>query len=352
MMLLDGRFLRHSGIGRHITGVVDHWPGPRCTIMLSDPHHAPTGWDTVTSTAAMYSLSEQGFSLRRLAAQADAIWFPHYAHPWRCAGRWVCTVHDVIHLAHPELFPGRMRRLAAYALLKDVRDCATGICFVSRFTQQEFHRLVGKPSGAETIVGNGVTMRPMVPPPPPRDWNGRPYVIAIGNAKPHKGLTYLLRAMLSTRLHELDLVLIGHHDGMRTVDRAAQDLSRDLGTRCRWTGFLSDADLQAWLSHARMLAFPSIYEGFGLPPLEAMASGIPVVASRIPSVVEVCGAAAYLAEPGDIDSLSTGIERLHRDTALRCRLVDAGRRQAATWSWKNTAEATWSTLQLACPDRR
>lgn len=346
-LTIDARFAKHSGIGRHISSVLAHWPGTPGLAIVANAADSPPDWQRTVCQAGMYTLAEQGPALRQLARAADITWFPHFAHPWRCPGRWVCTVHDVIHLALPELFPGRVRRFAARALLADVRDRAAAVCFVSRFTRDEFHRLVGAPRGTEHIVGNGVDPSWSRPAPAPPGWDGRPYVVAVGNVKPHKGLRHLLQAMQDPRLAELDLVLIGRVDGLRTVDHAAVGLVAGLGARCRWTGPVGDDELRAWVSHARVLAFPSLYEGFGIPPLEAMAAGVPVVASRIPAVEEVCAASAWLVPPADADALADGLLHVAQDEELRTRLIHAGRSLATQWTWSATARSTWQALQTA-----
>jgi glycosyltransferase involved in cell wall biosynthesis len=295
----------------------------------------------------MYSFAEQGTALRAIVKAADITWFPHYAHPWRCSGRWMCTVHDVLHLAHAEYFPGRLRRGAARALLADVRDRAAAVCFVTRFTQGEFHRLVGKPIGSEYIVGNGVDSSWFGVEKPPAGWSGRPYIVAVGNIKQHKGMDHLLQAMQSAALQDLDLVIIGRREGLRTVDHRVDNLISHLGSRCRWTGGISDQDLRCWVSHARMLVFPSLYEGFGIPPLEAMAAGVPVVASSIPSVREVCGDAVVSVFPGSSESLADGIRRLHQDEILRQSMIIAGAACAQRWTWDAAAKTTWIAMQAA-----
>ena len=297
------------------------------------------GWSVVSSDAGMYSWAEQGPGLRRQATNFACTWFPHFAHPWRLSGRWVCTVHDVIHLARPDLFPGRLRRAAARILLADVRDRAAAVCFVSRFTQAEFHRLVGPPVGREMIVGNGVDdawfeVAPEGPPPHPR-----PYVIAVGNLKRHKGLSDLLVAMHGPACADLDVVLVGRKDAAKRTDSRLEDLIASLGPRCLWTGVVSDQDLHRWVAHARMLAFPSHYEGFGLPPLEAMAAGVPVVAADIPAIRETSGPAAELVAPSDPQALAAGIARLAGDANLRRERIAAGRQLAAGYRWQSVAGA-------------
>ncbi len=346
-IFVDARFLQHSGIGRHLAGVLGAWPGPPGTAAVASTSDAPSGWLAAPCRAGMYSLAEQGLTLRRLARAADVTWFPHYAHPWHCPGRWACTVHDVIHLAMPELFPGRLRRLAARALLTDVRDRAAAVCFVSRFGRDEFHRLVGRPRGTEHIVGNGVDPSWSLPTAAPAGWDGRPYLVAVGNVKPHKGLSILLQAMQAPALRDLRLVLIGRADGLRTVDSQALRLAMALGERCTWTGPINDIALRSWVSHARALAFPSLYEGFGLPPLEAMAAGVPVVASHIPPVAEVCGDAALLVPAGDAAGLAEGLARMISEDPLRIRTISAGRTRARQWTWAATARETWAALESA-----
>lgn len=229
-------------------------------------------------------------------------------------------------------------------LLEDIRDRAAAVCFVSRFTRDEFHRLIGAPRGAEHIVGNGVDPVWSRPSPPPEGWDGGPYVVAVGNLKPHKGLIHLLEAMHDSRLHDVRLVLIGRADGLRTVDRRILAMAAGMGGRCRWTGPLDDGRLRSWVSHARVLAFPSLYEGFGIPPLEAMSAGTPVVASRIPAVTEVCADSALLVPPGDHAALAEAIVQVICDSTLANHLTRAGRERASRWTWEGVARKTHEAI--------
>jgi glycosyltransferase involved in cell wall biosynthesis len=342
--LIDARFIRHSGIGRHISGVLGSWTGPSGTVLLPSSEPSVPGWTRIDSRATMYSLAEQGLSLRRLLSASETAWFPHFSHPWKCSGRWTCTIHDVIHLAMPSLFPGLIRRCAAKFLLEDVRDRAASVCFVSAFTRDEFVRLVGMPKGSVHIVGNGVDPSWSLPQQQPDGWDGKPYIVAVGNLKLHKGLGVLLRALDAPHLRDVRLVLIGNASGLRTVDTQALHDMQKLGDRCRWTGPIDDVQLRRWVAHAQALAFPSLYEGFGLPPLEAMMAGVPVVASRIPAVEEACGTAALLVPPGDPGALAEALGEMLRDNTRRQQAILDGKKHAARWNWASVAQATWAAM--------
>lgn len=348
-VLVDGRFINASGIGRHIRGVLSHWPAAPASIVVPNVDAAPSGWTPVVAGAGMYSLAEQGAGFRRSLRGADTVWFPHFSHPLRQRGRWVCTVHDVIQLVMPELFPSRIKRAAARALLVDIRDRAAAVAFVSAFSRDEFIRVIGHPRGSIEIVGNGVDARWFEPADELADVPSRPYIVAVGNVKAHKGLAALVAAMHDPRLADFDLVLIGQRDGLRHIDHATQAQAEALGERCHWTGWVDDEHLRSWVGHAQVLVFPSLYEGFGLPPLEAMASGVPVVASAIPPLKEVTHGrftdAASWFEPGSSDALAEQLVALLGSPSRQAAQVSLGRECARWWHWGQTAAATHRLIE-------
>jgi glycosyltransferase involved in cell wall biosynthesis len=122
---------------------------------------------------------------------------------------------------------------------------------------------------------------------------------------------------------------------------------RDFGDRVRWTGYVSDDDLCALYSACRAFIYPSIYEGFGLPPLEAMACGAPVISSSIPSITEVLGDAALLVAPTDVEALTKSIIDLWENKDERQRLSKAGPARAAEFSWERTARQTREVYEAA-----
>jgi glycosyltransferase involved in cell wall biosynthesis len=169
---------------------------------------------------------------------------------------------------------------------------------------------------------------------------GEPYVLAIGRAERRKNFPMLVSAFcrVAGENPRVRLVLAGP-DGpdSSSVRFAVAALPTRLADRIFLAGPVSGPVRRALLEGAAVLAYPSRYEGFGFPPLEAMQAGIPVLASRAAAVVEVAGPAAELADPGDADDLAAGLLRLLNDTDRRRQLIEAGKRHAASFSWQTTA---------------
>jgi len=172
------------------------------------------------------------------------------------------------------------------------------------------------------------------------------YVVAVGTLEPRKNLQSLLDAfarLLADDPEAPDLVLVGPQGW-----GAALDLGRLPAGRVHLTGFLGDADLQQVVSGSRGLAFPSLYEGFGLPPLEALACGRPVVVSDLPVMHEVLGEHASYVPVGDVDALAAAIQALPREEPAAA--ADARRRHAAGFTWERCAERTRAAYALAVPE--
>jgi glycosyltransferase involved in cell wall biosynthesis len=168
------------------------------------------------------------------------------------------------------------------------------------------------------------------------------FILFVGTIEPRKNLLTLARAMeeilRTTRLRP-QLVIAGKK-GWLTNELFSYLKSAELRERIRFTGYVSDGDLRALYSSCRAFVYPSLYEGFGLPPLEAMACGAPVITSRIPSIVETVGTASRLVAPTDARSLAQNIIHVLTDASEREHLSQAGLRRAADFSWERTAAAT------------
>lgn len=216
----------------------------------------------------------------------------------------IVTVHDLAHLALPEINKGMLKRLYANGMFRVVCRKADQIACVSRFTIAELRKYVPSVDARKIhLVYNGVDESWYHIPLAPR-LHPRPYLIFVGNIKPHKNLAFLVRAFQQVAdLIPYDLVLVGKKDGFLTGDHNIGNLVKGWEQRIHFTGWVTDEQLQQYVAQSEAMVFPSLYEGFGLPPLEAMAAGRRVLVSDIPVMREVCGDAAWYFDPYDEQSL-------------------------------------------------
>jgi glycosyltransferase involved in cell wall biosynthesis len=167
------------------------------------------------------------------------------------------------------------------------------------------------------------------------------FLLYVGTLEPRKNLTRLVQAFsqLKAQGHPHKLVLAGPWGwSMNGFHQQIEELN--LADRVQLLGYIPDEDLPGLYSLATAFVFPSLYEGFGLPPLEAMACGTPVLSSRNSSLAEICGDAAYLVDPRDVENLAEGLRRVVADADLRAQLSESGRRRAQEFSWERAARET------------
>ena len=342
-VLFDARHIRQSGIGTYIRTQLPHLEEAAARhrlalAVLADPDTVPAlspSTEVILASppsAPMYSGKEQLVWWRALAAaRPRAVWLPHYPFPlarWLPRNRRIhtyVTVHDTIHLL-PESISGqnRARRLYARTMLRaDARACRR------IFTPSE--------ATAVTLLGIERSARVLVTPIPVDEiWfepadpalspvTG-PYLLYVGNTKRHKNLPLVLEAfaeVADTLAHRL--VIAGGGVSLRTADDRVRRLAAEMGERVVVLGQLDFAVLRALVASAQLLVMPSLYEGAGLPPLEAMASGTAVVASDIPAVRETCGSGAVFFDPHDADGLAQLIRTYCTDDGARAELARRGR---------------------------
>jgi glycosyltransferase involved in cell wall biosynthesis len=276
--------------------------------------------------------------------------------PSRRAAR-VCSVHDLTPLHHPELC--NRATLSYPHLIGRALRRGAWVHTDSEFVRAEVLEAFAADPQRVRVVHPGVPDLPQVDASVVAQvaerWPvtaGRRLVLAVGTAEPRKDLPGLVRAFdqVAADHQDVALVLAGPPGwGAAALDDAIGH-SR-AASRIVPTGWVSDDTLAALMSRASLLAYPSRYEGFGFPPLQAMAAGVPVVATRAGSLPEVLGDAACMVDVGDDAGLVDALSRLLGDTALRDRQVQAGRHQAARYSWARCAEGLEQLYRDAWSER-
>ena len=355
---IDARKWRDYGIGTYVRNVVRHLARldrETTYLLFCNPADEPVLRDLaenfvpVVDGSARYGLREHvsiPLKLRRLGA--ELLHSPHYVRPLLCTVPTVVTIHDCIHLLFPQYLPNRMAyRYARFVMGSAVRNSAI-VFTVSEASRADILRFYPATDPAKVLVVPNAIDAELLEDPGPEERErvreryqirGR-FVLFAGNVKPHKNLERLIRAFARVRAQEgnedLRLVLIGddvsrYASLRRTADEAG--VRQDV----RFFGFVPHQTLAALYRMATLFAFPSLYEGFGLPPLEAMACGTPVVTSRISSLPEVVGDGALLVDPYSEEEIAQAISRVLDDEDLRRRLVERGLERAAGFSWERSA---------------
>lgn len=349
---MDARPLEaeRTGVGRYLEGLLPAWldafPGDRFVLLSPRPIRLPP------ALASRVEAHEAGRGLpgtlwlqavapvEALRHGSDVFFAPLAIVPLASPVPCVATLHDLTPFLFPE-WHTRKNRLAFNPLVgASVRRARTVFC-VSRATRRDLVAAFPEADGKSIVVPNGLTASsprgddPGAPPPN----EGRPYVLSLATREPRKNLARLVRAMESLWDRDAgfpDLLVAGGSGwGSGEAERAVDASPHK--RRIRLLGWVEPAEVGRLLAGARLLAYPSLYEGFGLPVLEAMAAGTVVVASSSSSLPEVLGDAGLLPDPNDVSAIARAIETAHLDEAFRREAVRRGRERAARFTWDRAA---------------
>jgi glycosyltransferase involved in cell wall biosynthesis len=362
------RSYRAAGISRHIDNLLTHLPGPGGSVQFTafvGPDGAPPDPSANGLRYRVTPLRTEKPPLRILWEQAvapvelralgvDILHCPANVVPIAAPCPTVVTVHDLSFERFPHLFH-RANRAYLGAMIRLAVRLARRIIAVSESTQRELVELLGVPSRKIEVIPNGVepAFRPLDPGDVAR-WRaerGLPeqYVLCFGTLEPRKNIETLVRAYARLR-RERDvphaLVLAGGKGWL--YDRIFAEV-RALGIEqhVHFPGFVPFDEQPLWYNGAAVFAYPSLYEGFGFPPLESMACGTPVVTSDTTSLPEVVGDAGLTVGPHDEAALADALWQLISDDALRTRLRAAGLARAALFDWRDIARRTTDLLRSA-----
>ena len=358
-LCIDLRWIDASGVGMYIRGIL---PGLIETLKdisivgLGDRARLGSfNWARAANVrivdcrAERYSIAEQIALPRVIPTGVDLFFSPYYTIPLAYRGRLAVTVHDMSHLVVPEIVGNWKKRIYAKLMYRELRKRAAVIFTVSDFSRKELLRLTEGPRNDNVVVthlGISEEWRTARNGPNPRR---RPYFASVGNVKPYKNIGRMVEAFLkiADRIPH-DLVIIGQHEGLITGETPEFfQRVRAAGDRVHMTGFVSHDELLSLVGHADGLIMPSLYEGFGLPPLEAMAAGVPVAVAHAGSLPEVCGDAVLYFDPLNVEDMANRILQLACNPTLCERLREAGKQRSSLFTWDTCARSTAGQLR-AC----
>lgn len=258
----------------------------------------------ISCNAPIYSIKEQIELIKKIPKETDIMWSPHYNIPILYKGKLIVTVHDVFHLAMPQFVKGIHKRIYAKFMFRMIKCKANKTICVSNFTASELEKYVSIDKNKVEVVYNGID----------KEWFNvnlekpvydKPYLLYVGNVKPHKNLVNLVKAfeLIKDKIPH-DLIIVGKKEGFITGDKNIFKLTKKMSDRIIFTGYIDDNLLKQYYKQADLFIFPSLYEGFGLPPLEALATGTRVICSDILVLKEICKNMVDYFEPLDIESIS------------------------------------------------
>ena len=367
---IDARKLHDFGIGTYTRNVLRHLARiDRDSEYLLLCHEPDLGiaaqlgpnFRTVLEPSPNYSIREQfhvPWVLHR--ERPDVFHTPHYVLPPAVRCRSIVTIHDCIHLMFPQYLPNRAAYAYAKASMWSAARHARRILTVSEASKRDIIRFFHVPPEKIVVVYNAIDERFRLAPSAEAVARVREryqldhgFVLYTGNIKPHKNLVRLIEAFDGLRKRGFDdvkLLIIGDEISKFPALRRAVHSHR-LHKHVRFLGYLPDDTLAILYRLAAVFVFPSLYEGFGLPPLEAMASGTPVVTSNVSSLPEVTGGAAVLVDPYDVASITDGIARILSDPALSDELRAKGIARAREFSWERSVGRMWEIYQEVAEHR-
>lgn len=350
---IDCRMIAHSGIGRYLENLLPAIVAEFRNLVLLGSESQLKGFssgrgdvDIVEFNAPIYSIKEQ-IKFWNVIPNCNLFWSPHYNVPLLPvkAKNKIVTIHDVFHLAYSNDL-SVMKRYYSRLVMEHAVNHSSEIITVSNFSKSEIIKYLPSTGKSEIcVIHNGVNeigssknqKAPLLN-----------YFLYVGNVKPHKNLTNAILGYLDFLKQNgnppTKFVIVGKKDGFITSDvkdlSTLIDANEILKEHIIFTGYIDDNELRLYYESAISLIFPSNYEGFGLPPLEAMKLKCPVIVSNTSSLPEVCGDAALYVNPANIGDISGGMTKMFKnDDNLRSDLIVRGLKQSSKFAWSASAHA-------------
>ena len=312
-ILCDCRWIGEHGIGRFANQLIGSLDGVRCLPVKAKP---------------LSILDPLNVAISIARERPDLYFSPAFNPPLWSKAPFIFTIHDLIHIHVPEE-KSWIKDIYYRFVIKPALNKARYVITVSEFSRGEIVEWARISSSKVCVVGNGV--EPIYRPGGNTHMPGYPYFINVGNHKPHKNIVRLIQSFAHSNIpKDVHLVLTGEPD--KLLRKQVADLGLD--GRVVFSGFIPEPDLPAYYRGALALLFPSLYEGFGLPIIEAMACGTPVITSKITAMPEVAADAAVLVDPYDCEHIRRAVEEVYYNKGLCSCLKDKGFARAKHFSWE------------------
>jgi len=354
-VFIDCRHFDGSGIGTYMGNLLRQYdrlrPDAPIEVLAKDEHineiQSFSRFNVRRYNDPIYSIREQINWVFKIDP-FGLLHVPHYNAPIAFPGQLITTVHDVCHVAMSQFFPGILKRLYSRNFLQMVLQKSDYIVTVSHFSRSEIIKYFGTPEEKIRVIHNGVDplFRPIAHTEAlevlRRHHLPQEFLLFIGNVKPHKNISGLIKAYRTACEQEPELpplVILGQYKNLMISVPGLSEQVEDFRIKDKiiFTGYLPTEDLPAIYSQAMLFLFPSFYEGFGLPTIEAMACGTPVITSDCTSIPEVVGDAALLVDPYNQDAMADAILNLAGDQETQEQMTKNGLEHVKAYSWERSA---------------
>lgn len=329
-LCIDARMALCSGIGRYIRQLVPLMHDFRVILLVDQiDRDWCKGFEQIQFAAPIYSVKEQIFYPLRIP-KCDLFWSPHYIVPLMPtrARKTVVTIHDAMHLA----LGTWQQKIYAKCVMRKALHHSDAVITDSQFSKNEIYKFLGQSKKEANVVSIGVDHDQFYRRERSEEIRKKyalpdRFILFVGNYKAHKNIEGLIKAFALLKMKDISLVIVGK------------------GTSI---GEVLDEELPILYSMAELFVFPSFYEGFGLPPLEAMSCGCPTVVSNAASMEEVCGDASLYFNPSLIDEIAMTITKVLTDQQLKNQLIEKGLERAKMFTWGKAAHRHAEIFKELC----
>lgn len=322
-VLIDNRWEGDTGIGRLCREIIKHTP-------------AEVNSTFVTSKMGLGNLFSPlmlGNEIRK--ARPEIFYSPSFMPPVAFSTPYIFTIHDLMHL----FYYSKMHRMYYQQVIARLAKKAQKIITVSEFSKQQLVELLDIKSDLIRVIYNGVD--PSFALNHEKHEMGRPYLLYVGNRRKNKNLAAMLVAFAQAKIPKDFVFLLTGNPNPELIVLLSK---LRITSRVRFLGFVKESELPKLYKGAYATMFVSLMEGFGLPVIESMASGTPVLTSSESALPEIADGAALCVNPYEVETITDGINRLVSEKELYNALVEKGLRRAQDFSWQVTAKQTWDTI--------